>query len=73
MSVSLLLSSVVMVICMMVFGSVILCIVRRLLSEKCRLMLNISSIMLIFVSCCVSDRLLMKLGVLGLIMILVSR
>lgn len=50
---------------LMVFGMVIVLIVMRFLSEKCRFMLNISSIMLILVSWLVSVWLVMKLGVNG--------
>lgn len=70
---SVVLSVVVIVICVMVLGSVIWCIVSRFFGEKCKLILNISRIMLILVSLLVSLVLVMMLGVNGLMIIFVSR
>lgn len=64
---------VVVVICISVFGRVMFLIEMRLCIEKCRFILNMSSIMFILESCWVRCMLLMKFGVCGLISMFVSR
>lgn len=70
---SVIFSSVVMVIWVIVLGMVIDFIVIRFLSEKCSLMLNISRMMLSFVSFGVSLVLVIKSGVKGLVSMFVKR
>lgn len=71
--VSFMFMSVVNVICLIVFGIVMVLIVSSFFIEKCSFMLNIRRIMFSLVSCGVRFWLVMKLGVNGFVIMFVIR
>lgn len=70
---SVIFSSVVMVIWVIVLGMVMVFIVIKFFSEKCKLMLNINRMMFSLVSFGVSLVLVIKFGVNGFVSIFVNR